>query len=262
MLPITSFTSVILLLSKKKKNAFFFLIVGMVFAQCHTTDYLFEGETIPISAANSSVWRQGIQTMKAGDKITVTVWGHPELSIGDVTGNFASNDATGRWLIINDQGQIKLPKIGLVRLADLNIKEAGLMLEQRFSEQLQDPIVIVRVLNHRVTILGEVRKPGIYDLDNEPISPVQGIGLAAGLTDDADPKLIEIIRKGKNGPEKTRFDLTDFATLQRTNLVLQPDDILYIPPTRRKAVRKNLDRAAPIVSMIASLVALFSVLKI
>lgn len=262
MLPNTSFMHVIFMLKKIFFKIPFLFILGMAFAQCHTTVYLFEEKNAPVTSSSGQIWRQGAPVIQPGDKVTVTVWGHPELSVGDVTGNFASNDASGRWLLLNDQGQVKLPKIGVVKLAGLNIKEAGLMLEQQFAEELQNPIVIVRVLNHHVTILGEVRKPGVYDLNNEPVSLMQGLGLAAGLTDDAEPERLELIRKGKFGPEKLRLDLTDFATLQRQNIILQPDDILYAPPTRRKAARKNLERAAPLVSMIASLAALYSVLRL
>jgi polysaccharide biosynthesis/export protein len=237
------------------------LAFGMMFAQCHKNQYLFQQTNGLATNEKSAIWQQGNPTIQSGDKISVSVWGHPELSIGDVTGNFSANDVTGRWLLVNDQGEVKLPKIGFVKIEGFNIKEAGIYLENRFSEQIKDPIVIVRVLNHHFTILGEVRKPGVYDLNNEPISVVQGLGLAAGLTEDAEPKLVELIRNGAHGPEKMRLNLTDFATLEQHNLTLQPGDILYAPPTHRKSARKNLDRAVPVVSMVASLAALISLIK-
>lgn len=118
-----------------------------------------EGKTIRTPKSLPAIWLMPAPVIQVGDKISVTVWGHPELSIGDVTGVAVSNESTGKWLIVDNLGEVKLPKIGKVKLAGYNIKEANSILELRFSDQLQNPIVLVRVLNHRVTVLGEVLRP-------------------------------------------------------------------------------------------------------
>lgn len=202
------------------------------------------------------LWNMPPPVIKSGDKVSVTVWGHPELSIGDVTGQATVTESTGKWLVVDSHGEINLPKIGKVRIAKYNIMEANLILEGRFSQELNNPIVLVRILNHRVTVLGEVIRPNLYDLDNEIVNLVQIIGMAGGLTEYAESRSVEILRKN----EKMVVDLTDLDAMQQKNLMLQPDDVIYVPPVKQKTTQKNIEKSAPAISIITSLTVLISLL--
>lgn len=137
--------------------------------------------------------------LQPGDKITMSIWGHDDLSIGSVNSIYSSSEETGKWITLDKDGEANLPKIGRIKLSGYNLKEVNYILEQKYSSQLKDPIINVRVLNHYVTVLGEVNKPGKYQLDNEKITLVQIIGTAQGFNNYANSR-VKLVRIVNNAP--------------------------------------------------------------
>lgn len=191
--------------------------------------------------------------LKAGDKITVSVWGHEELSIGSVNSAFNSNENSGRWLILDKDGEANLPKIGRIKLAGYNSKEVSYLLEEAYGAILQNPIINVRVLSHHVTILGEARTPGRYQLNSELVNLIQLLGQAGGLSEYAEVENIKVIRETENGPVTLLVDLTKLLSIPDYNVVLQPDDLIYIEANKVKQTDETLRRATPIVGILTGL---------
>lgn len=196
---------------------------------------------------------QSEPVLEAGDKITVSVWGHEELSVGSVNSSFSSNESSGRWLSLDRDGEVNLPKIGRLKLAGYNTKEVSYLLEQEYGKILQTPIVNVRVLSHFVTILGEVQQPGRYQLNNELVNLVQLLGQAGGLNKYAKADAVRIIRQTNDGPVSLTVDITDMVNLPRFNVCLQPDDVIYLEARSAKETDEFLQRATPIVSILTGL---------
>jgi polysaccharide biosynthesis/export protein len=247
----------------KNIRILFCLCFGAIFfVNCRISQPLYkerQGKVIDDPRLEPSVWLLPAPIVKNGDKLSITVWEHPELSIGDVTGVAVSNESSGKWLIVDNLGEIKLPKAGKVKVAGYNILEVTSILEQRFSEQLKDPIVLVRALNHRVTVLGEVLHSGVYDLDNDVVTVDQMVAMAGGFTDYANTETVEIIRKDIFGTHKLNIDLTKIDNYDVKNISLQPDDVVYIPPVPLKSTQKKLEKSAPVISIMTSITIIFSV---
>jgi polysaccharide export outer membrane protein len=97
-------------------------------------------------------------------------------------------------------------------------------------------------MNKRVYILGEVQKPGVVQLENETMSVIQAIASAGGLTDSAQRDEVYIVNHdGKKNMRMRKVDLTSFAALQSTNLIIKPNDIIYIQPNKWKSFRVASD---------------------
>ena len=198
--------------------------------------------------------------LQAGDKITFSIWGHEDLSIGSVNSKFASNKETGKWLVLDDMGEVNLPKIGRVKLAGYNLKEVNYLLEEKYGAHLKDPIINTRVLNHFVTILGEVNSPGKYALDNEKVTLVQLLGEAKGFTEYSDKQQLKIIREVDNQTVELWIDMTDIIAASEYNISLQSRDIIYVAPTDKKSGDDLLKRATPIAGIATAAAVLVSVL--
>ena len=160
---------------------------------------------------------------------------------------------------LDDEGKVNLPKIGRTKIAGLTVKEANYFLEKTYAEILKDPTINIRVLNHFVTVLGEVNNPGRYSLDNETISLVEILGEAKGLTAYSKNEEIEIVRIVNGQSLKWRVNLTDLATLSSRNIVLQPDDIVHVGATKAKANDRNLGKASLITSIVTGAAVIISV---
>ena len=190
------------------------LFLLSLLASCSSPQQLFESNRQ--TSSNRQILQQHFSpkepVIQAGDKITLSIWGHEELSIGSVNSVFSSNESTGKWIVVDNDGEVNLPQIGRVKVAGYDVKEINYMLESKYSKLLKDPIINVKVLNHFVTVLGEVNSPGKYQLDNEQVSLVQMIGEAKGLSAYAKGQDIKVIRNVTRQPVELIVNMTDLAT--------------------------------------------------
>lgn len=238
----------------------FIITISLLLFSCETYDPLFQNNTLqspPTFEAN--VPTEPI--IRKGDKITISIWGHDDLSVGSVNSPFSSNEATGRWLIIDKTGEVNLPRVGRVKLDGYNLKEANYFLEKIYERNgIKDPIVNIRILSHYITLLGEAKIPGRYQIDNETITLIELLGKAEGVTKYAKSDEIRIMRKSNNGTiQEAVVDLTSFESISQNNYVLQPDDVVYIPPSKMKKFDSTLEKLTPIAGVLTSVAVIFSV---
>lgn len=190
-----------------------------------------------------------------GDKIMVSVWDHETLSVGSLQGVNSLDEKQGKWLMIDVNGETRLPQIGTVKLQGYTVRDATTFLEQHYAKFIQNPIITIRVLNNQVTVLGEVRSPGIYTISNDNIRLVDLIGNAQGFTDYAKTKKIKIIR----GKDEMVVDLTNTASVTTNELRVIPGDVVYIPPNGGKAWERFTTKLIPIASLITAIALIYSV---
>jgi len=229
-------------------------------SSCSTPTTLFqetnESSTLSVNQLSDKVTDP---QLKPGDKLTISIWGHEDLSIGSVNSVYNSNEETGKWVVIDDDGLVNLPKLGRVPIKGYTIKEANYFLEQQYSKHLKDPIINVKVLNHYVSILGEVKNPGKYKIDNENVSLVELIAQANGLTDYARQDGIRLIRQEKNQSKNYKIDFSKAEQFHQQNIQIQPDDVVYVIPKKGKEVGQKAAKAAPFVGIITGLAVLVSI---
>lgn len=242
----------------KKYKLLFFL--SICFFSCETYDPLFRydaTQTINSFENNASIE----PIIRKGDKITMSIWGHDELSIGSLNSAFSANEATGRWVIVDETGEVNLPRIGRVKIDGYNIKEVNYFLENIYEKNgIKDPVVNIRILSHYITLLGEVGLPGRYQIDNETITLIELLGKAEGITKYAKADEVRIMRKNAQGiVEEVRVDLTNINSITQNNYVLKPDDIIYIPPSKMKNFDTTLEKLTPIAGVLTSFAVIFSV---
>lgn len=244
------------------KQILFPLALLLTLASCSAPQQLFQSPNN--GADNRNVLRQYFQqkepVIQPGDKFTLSIWGHEELSIGSVNSAFSSNEATGKWLVVDNDGEVNLPQIGRVKVAGYDLKEINYLLGEKYSKLLKDPIINVRVLSHYVTVLGEVNKPGRYQLDNEQVSLVEIIGTAAGLSPYAKGEQVKIIRTVNRRPVELVVDLTDLMAFSEYNVTLQPEDVVYIGANEKKGADEKLRRATTVTSILTGIAVVASIL--
>lgn len=191
-----------------------------------------------------------------GDKISLSIWGHDELSVGSIHSVYNSPDetASGKWLMIDQNGEVNLPQVGKVKLEGMTVRAAEEQLKKLYSAQLQHPILNLRLLNNQVTVLGEVQRPGTYLFHTDFTRMVDMIGKANGFTDYAKTTEIKIIR----GTKTIKIDLTDASFNQMTVL---PRDVIYVPPGRNKAFDRFASKLIPLASLLTALALVYNVSK-
>ncbi|MFT4982234.1 MAG: polysaccharide export outer membrane protein [Bacteroidia bacterium] len=99
--------------------------------------------------------------IRDNDKITTSVWGKDELSVGSSYGIYNSNEVYGKWLIVDSEETIELPKLGRMYVRGYTIPELKNALKKGYSRWINNSIVDVKVLNREITVIGEVRNPQV-----------------------------------------------------------------------------------------------------
>ena len=188
--------------------------------------------------------------LRKDDKVSLSVWDHEELSIGSVYGHYSVNEVEGKWTMIDSQGNLNVPRIGNVHVEGLTVPEAKELLEKTLSKWIVSPQLTLNVLNMEVTVLGEVGLPGKMHLDKERNTLVEVLGKAGDMGVYADKRHVKLIRPATAGTQAVEIDLTQLSAFDRSNIVVVPGDVVYVPAKNGK----QFDRKAPSVMGIASII--------
>jgi polysaccharide export outer membrane protein len=147
----------------------------------------------------------------------------------------------GQTYQVEDDGNVALPVIGRIHVAGLTRTEAMKLIEDDYRKQvLKDPIIDLKIVNLKITLLGEVKSQGNYPLIKDKTSLIEMIGEAGGLTEKANEKNIKIIRGDPKNPQITEVDLSKTGTLADPRLILENNDIIYIAENKRAVKNDQL----------------------
>lgn len=137
--------------------------------------------------------------------------------------------------LVNTDGYIDFPVLGAIKVDSLTMtqaKEKMLGLLEPYFEIM--PVVNIRLINFRVSVNGEVKNPGTFDILNERITVIEAVSMAGDFTDYASRDSILVIRENKG--ERT-FGFVDFQSSDLFNspfFYLQQNDVIYVRPEQRK----------------------------
>jgi polysaccharide biosynthesis/export protein len=136
--------------------------------------------------------------------------------------------------IVNDDGYIKLPYIGETQISGYTLEQASDSIEFKLAQFLYYPSVFIKFINNKITVLGEVNRPGVYVFDYKNINILQAIGYAGDVSEYGNRKNVVIIRE--QGTERHVFevDLTSINLLSSEMYLLKSNDIIYVEPLKRK----------------------------
>jgi len=163
-----------------------------------------------------------------------------------------SSEPKNRYVVESD-GTIYLPLLKEVKVGGLTTQQLNKKLTQSYSRYLKQPYVKTSVKNHKVYILGEVRKVGVIPIEGNSISLIEAISKAGGFTDYAMRNRVRIISKNSGKYTLRTLDLTKFNTLNIDNLILKPNSIIYVEPRSAKAIKVGINDYLPMLQAISSL---------
>jgi polysaccharide export outer membrane protein len=136
--------------------------------------------------------------------------------------------------LIDYDGNIDFPVLGKLKVAGLNRTELTSMLVEKISEYANNPIVNVRLSNFTITILGEVRNPGTFTIQDERITVLEALGLADDLTIFGKRKNVLLIREVDGKKKFAKIDLTSVNAVNSPVYYLQQNDVIYIEPNNAR----------------------------
>lgn len=182
-------------------------------------------------------------------------------NIDPPTGNQNLNAGIARPLIgylVDSEGYIDMPVMGKILVAGLTFQELKEELIQQLGAYLKNPVIVIRFLNFRVTVLGEVATPSTFFMSNERVTLLDALGQAGDITPYGNRTNILVIREQNGEREFGRLNIQDREIFQSPYFYLQQNDVVYVEPLEEKTstVRDQTQRILPWLSVITSLTTL------
>ncbi len=164
--------------------------------------------------------------------------------------------------LVDQEGCINFPGVGNMKVSGMTKGELIDRLQEKIKPMVNNPVVNVRFMNFKVTVQGEVVRPGVYSVSNERITVPEALALAGDLTINGVRQDVLLCRM-INGEKKIfHIDLTSPEVFYSPYFYLEQNDILYVKPNKAKVgTSTSLYRDAPLfissISLIITIVALF-----
>lgn len=174
-----------------------------------------------------------------------------------VTSN-GSGDNNNAGYLVDASGDIELPLVGNIKVTGRTTSQVRDTLKTLLKPYLKEPTVLVRFLNFKVSLLGEVAKPNVYNIPNEMITLPEALSMAGDLTLFARRDSIQIIRDVNGKKEFGYVNLTNRNVFSSPYYYLHANDLVYVKPSKIKA-RQN-DRSFQFVSLGISLLSLIIII--
>jgi len=216
----------------------------------------------PDSTAINTQYEQFIPKIQSQDILTITVTASdPEVTapFNPISSNSPTNMNSNLEMALRPtytvdvDGNILFPMLGKVKLGGLTRLEAIALLREKLSKYINEPNVNMNYNNFRVTVLGEVAKPGSFIVPTERITVLEALGLAGDLTNRGIRTNVMVVREIGGQKIVERLDLTQQNTLNSPFYYLAQNDVVYVEPNKAQINNAKLGANTNIIISIASL---------
>lgn len=202
-----------------------------------------------------------IQTLDPASTALMNQQNSPNWSVGGTSGAAGAAAANSPGYLVDKLGFVTLPLVGKILVKGKTTGDVQEAIRAKAAEFYKDPVVNVRFINFKVTVLGEVTKPATYVMPNEKVTLLDAIGMAGDLTIYGKRENVLLIREIEGKKEFIRFNLNSSNLFTSPYYYLQQGDVVYVEPNKSKVVSTDAARLRNITiisSVLTLLVVIFS----
>ena len=256
-----------------KKNIFI-LLINLVFILLNSCtskkklDYLQNIESVALEAS----MKNAKSTIQPNDQLVIMVTAKDMDVVKPFNQNFSSGQilqyslpsnnapaqsqtsASGPTYMVDSQGNIEFPVIGKINTENKTTEELRDILKKEISKYVVNPQVSVKNTNYKITVLGEVNRPGTYNIPEAQTTVLEVLGLAGDLTIYGNREGILVLRNIDGTMTKERLDLTKADFINSPYFYLKQNDVIIVSPNETKQKTSRLDPNAGIYISVASIV--------
>lgn len=162
--------------------------------------------------------------------------------------------------LIDKEGNVDFPMLGKIKLAGLTRMGAIQKIKTLLTDHIKDPIVNLRILNFKVSVLGEVSRPGVQNVQTDRITLLEALSYAGDLTIYGKRNAIMIIREKEGVKTIEKVDITKRDFINSPYYYLSQNDVVYVEPNKTKVnasvIGPNITVGISALSLIITIIAL------
>ncbi|MBS0028846.1 polysaccharide biosynthesis/export family protein [Chitinophaga sp. 22321] len=202
-----------------------------------------------------------IQTLDPASTALLNQQNSPTWPVAGTSGAAGAASANSPGYLVDKQGSVTLPLVGKISVKGKTTGDVQEQIRVKAAEFYKDPVVNVRFINFKITVLGEVTKPATYVMPNEKVTLLDALGMAGDLTIYGKRENVLLIREIEGKKEFVRFNLNSSNLFTSPYYYLQQGDVVYVEPSKSKVVSTDAARLRNITiisSVLTLLVVIFS----
>lgn len=223
----------------------------------------------PDSMALNTLYELNAPKLQPGDILAISVTADdvratvPFNQVSPYQGSAGTIQATNPFIptyAIDANGEIDFPKVGKIKLSGKTRTQAMDMLRHEVGKYIVDPGISMVVRNFRVTVLGEVARPGTFTIENDRLTIMEALGLAGDMTIYGERNNVLVIREQDGKKEEFRLDLRKREAMNSPAYYLTQNDVVYVEPNGARIQNSKYTATTSIfVSVIGLIVTVISV---
>ncbi len=205
--------------------------------------------------------------LKSGDVLFIQlITQSPEIShmFNNPSGNTyasQSRDEASLYLTgysIDDEGNLTLPYLGKAQVKGLTLDQARSVIQEKTETIYKDASVIVKMANYKITVLGEVRRPGNFRNFNDNLTIFEALATVGDISENGDRKNVLVVRQTAQGNKTYHLNLGDKSVLTSEAFYLLPNDVVIVKPIGNKVFQMNLPYVNLTLSSISTIILLYN----
>ena len=178
------------------------------------------------------------------------------------TSSYVTTQPVLQPYLVDNEGNINFPVLGELKLGGLTKREAEQLIIDKLKPYMKEtPIVTVRMVNYKISVIGEVTRPGTFTISNEKVNLLEALAMAGDMTVYGLRDNVKLIREDANGKQQiVALDLNKAETILSPYYWLQQNDIVYVTPNKAKARNSDVGNSTSLwfsaTSILVSIVSL------
>lgn len=255
------------------KLIFTYFLAFLCLASCTPRNLAYFSDLQEASEYTESIQNSSIARIQPDDLLSISVtspspeanalFNRGENITAGVVSNYSISSGTTNNLyregyLVDENGFINFPVLGKIALAGLTRNEAIEKFSKELQPHLKDPIINIRFLNYKVTVVGEVNRPATFTIPTQKINILEALGMAGDMTAFGKRENVLVIREEDGVRKMTRLNLNNKEVLNSPYFYLQQNDVVYVEPDKMKQVQASTNTRT--ISIIASVTSLLIII--
>ena len=254
-------------------RSFFCTLIVLSFVACSSQKkiaYFANVTSASADAINSSFSKAHESRICSNDMLSIVVNGLDPLAVAPFNLPLVSYATPGsdqlyaaptlQSYLVDVNGNVNFPVVGPIKLAGLTKSQAIKHIKEELTPYLKNAIVTIQFLNYKVTVLGEVAKPGQYAISNERVTVLDALGLAGDMTIFGKRENVLITRENNGRLEFVRLNLNSDDVFKSPYYYLQQNDVVYVEPNKVKAISSENVNTGLYLSTVSTLASALTVI--
>jgi polysaccharide biosynthesis/export protein len=168
------------------------------------------------------------------DEQTAKILNYPE----ELDGFIENQYRTG--YLVDENGNIHFPFLGEIHVEGLITSEAAEKIKNSLGRLVASPAVVVKYIDNRITVIGEVNQQGSYPITRDKINIYEALALGGGITEWGDRRKVVLMRMEDEKPHFHTLDLSNSKIAYHEHFYILPNDVVIVEPLRAKIYRNSI----------------------